>query len=334
MEAMAALNTLPLWDRYKTINTREPQYYAPLHWPWAQVEPLIDRIAREIGMEDAERRVLLLTHPSFPGTVFTTPTLSGGIQVLEPGEAAHAHRHTLAALRLVMCGEGAATITDGKHCPMEPGDLILTPAMTWHEHEHKGRERMVWFDGLDYPLARQIGTVFFENGPGPIPERGLAGLNDAALNVAGVLPDDTASTTAYSPLFRYAWKTVKKALDAMPHQPDGSRRLRYINTTTGGAVMPTLDCFALGLTPGAATVPTRTTSTAMVVVIEGEGETRIGDSTFHWKPHDVFTLPRWQWITHQAQKGPATLFLMTDRELLARIDHLREEREEREETQS
>jgi gentisate 1,2-dioxygenase len=76
---------------------------------------------------------------------------------------------------------------------------------------------------------------------------------------------------------------------------------------------------------GKSTTPARTTSTAIAVVIEGEGETRIGDKTFEWKSHDVFTLPRWQWIEHQATRGPATLFLMTDREFLARIDHLREE---------
>lgn len=326
MDAMTAVNTLPLWDRYKQINTREPQHYDPLIWHWdSELAPLVDRISQEISMEDAERRVLLLTHPGFPGTIFTTPTLSAGIQVLEPGESAHAHRHTLAALRLVMMGEGAATITDGKHCPMEPGDLILTPAMTWHEHEHKGNERMVWFDGLDYPLARQLGTVFFENGPGPIPDRGLASLNDNALNVAGVLPDDSPNTVPYSPLFRYAWTTVRNALRAMPAAADGSKRLRYVNPATGGAVMPTLDCFALGLEPGRATRGARTTSTAIAVVIEGEGQTRIDDTTFTWKQHDVFTLPRWKWIEHQATQGPATLFLMTDRELLARIDHLREE---------
>ena len=327
MQAMQAVNTLPLWDRYKQLNTREPQHYDPLIWPWRAIAPLVDRVSREISMEEAERRVLLLTHPGFPGTIFTTPTLSAGIQVLEPGESAHAHRHTLAALRLVMMGRGAATITDGKHCPMEPGDLILTPAMTWHEHEHTGSERMVWFDGLDYPLARQLGTVFFENGPGPIPDRGLSSLKDDALNVAGVLPDTSPNTTPYSPLFRYAWSSVKKALESMPAAGDGSRRLRYVNTATGGAVMPTLDCFALGLAPGRTTRAARTTSTAIAVVIEGEGQTTIGDTTLEWKQHDIFTLPRWQWIRHQASLGPATLFLMTDRELLARIGHLREESE-------
>ncbi len=63
----------------------------------------------------------------------------------------------------------------------------------------------------------------------------------------------------------------------------------------------------------------------MVVVIEGEGESRIGDKTFNWKQHDVFTLPRWQWTEHTASEGPATLFLMTDRAFTDHIGHLREE---------
>src|SRR5690349_12568748 len=122
MDAMAAVNVLPLWDRYKRLNTREPQFFEPMIWPWAAMAPLIDRAAREISMAEAERRVLLLSHPAFAGTVFTTPTLSGGLQILEPGESAHPHRHTLAALRVAMVGDGAVTIVDGKACPMQPGD--------------------------------------------------------------------------------------------------------------------------------------------------------------------------------------------------------------------
>ena len=169
LDAMAQVNVLPLWDRYKQLNTREPQYYAPMIWRWVTMSKLIDRSAREVSMTEAERRVLLLTHPAFPGTVFTTPTLSAGLQILEPGESAQAHRHTLAALRLAMIGDGAVTVVDGKACPMAPGDLILTPAWSWHEHRHEGSERAVWFDGLDYPLGRELGIVFFEEGPGAIP---------------------------------------------------------------------------------------------------------------------------------------------------------------------
>lgn len=326
LEAMAAANTQPLWSLYKTLNTREPQHYAPMHWPWSALEPLVERAAREVSMHDAERRALLLTHPAFEGTVFTSPTLSAALQILEPGESAPPHRHTLAALRLVMVGEGAVTVTDGKRCEMRPGDMILTPAMTWHAHEHPGKERVVWFDGLDYPLARQLGTVFFEHGPGEIPPRGIASLADGALSVAGVLPEGHPALTAYSPLFRYPWQDVRRALEALPAAADGSRLLRYVNPSTGGAVMPTIDAYALR--PG--TKPTRrarSTATAIAVVIEGAGETRIGDRRFQWRRHDVFTLPRWQWVEHSAREAPATLFIMSDRQFLAGIDQLREQHE-------
>jgi gentisate 1,2-dioxygenase len=106
---------------------------------------------------------------------------------------------------------------------------------------------------------------------------------------------------------------------------DGSRLVRYTNPVDGGPVMPTIDCYALRLDEGVHTTPARTTATSMVVVIEGEGETRIGDTVFKWKKNDVFTLPRWQWIEHSVSSAPATLFLMSDRELTRRIGHLREE---------
>lgn len=115
-----------------------------------------------------------------------------------------------------------------------------------------------------------------------------------------------------------------KAIESMPAAANGSKRIRYTNPVDGGPIMPTLDCYALR--PGASfTASSRSTATAMVVVIEGEGESCIGDKTFRWKAHDVFTLPRWLWTEHKATKGPATLFLMTDRELMSRIGHLREE---------
>ena len=70
----------------------------------------------------------------------------------------------------------------------------------------------------------------------------------------------------------------------------------------------------------------RTTATAMVVVIEGSGRSDIGDTVFHWQQHDVFTLPRWQWVRHRAVSEQATLMLVSDRELMRRLDYLREER--------
>lgn len=326
--AMASKHLRPLWDLYKTLNTREPRFFEPMIWPWSEMEPLIARAAAEVDMAHAERRALMLEHPGLAGTTFTTPTLSAALQILEPGEHAHAHRHTLAALRFIVTGDGAITTTEGKDCLMEPGDLVLTPSWTWHKHRHPGKKRAVWLDGLDAPLCTALGTVFFDHGPSPSDSELARKESDAALACGAVAPQSEviAHEHAYSPLFRYPWASVSAALDAMAPAIDGSRRIRYVNPTNGGPVMPTIDCFAERFTVGKTTHPSRTTATAIVVVAEGEGHSQIGAKQFSWKKNDIFTLPRWQWIEHTATAGPASLFLMTDRAFIANIAQLREER--------
>jgi gentisate 1,2-dioxygenase len=328
LEAMARENVKPLWDLYKGLNTREPRFLEPMVWHWAEMEPLIARASAEVDMAHAERRALMLSHPGLAGTTFTTPTLSAALQILEPGEHAHSHRHTLAALRFVITGDGAVTSTDGKSCLMEPGDLVLTPAWTWHKHHHPGQQRAVWLDGLDAPLCAALGTVFFEHGPGPEDHDLASKEADQALSGAGVLPqsDVNPHPHLYSPLFRYPWPSVDAALAAMAPAQDGSRRVRYVNPTDGGPVMPTIDCFAERFEVGKPTQMSRTTSTAIAIVVEGEGSSQVGSRRFDWKKNDIFTLPRWQWVQHTATSAPASIFLMTDRAFVASIAQLREEK--------
>jgi gentisate 1,2-dioxygenase len=323
--ALAEANAQPLWDRYMGLVPREPRPAdAPHIWRARDMQPLIERAVREVSMDDAERRVLLLTHPAFGGSVATTTNLSGGLQIIEPGERAPAHRHSLSAVRFVMSGSGAVTIVDGKRCPMEEGDLILTPTWTWHEHVNEGSCRMVWFDGLDVPLAKYLDSVFLQFGPAGRPDDDLARVPDEVFDNGDPLPPGALPAAGYSPQFRYPWASALRALQKLPARPDGSKLLRYTNPVTGGAVIPTLDCYLHELGAGRATTAIRSTSNAICVVAQGEGETRIGDELIEWTRGDVFTLPHWKWISHRAA-GTARLFLMSDRELMARMGYLREE---------
>jgi gentisate 1,2-dioxygenase len=326
---MAAAAVVPLWDRYNALNPVEPRPVDKgFRWSWKAVKPLLERAARDISMEDAERRVLMLINPNYashdPHGVSTTG-LYGALQILLPGEMARPHRHTLAAYRFVMEGSGAVTVVNGKECPMLEGDLILTPSWTWHEHTNNGFENVTWFNGLDVPLLRFFGAGFNDHGsPGNFPPD-QASLPDESFVRGGLVSASERPPVPYSPLFRYAWTDVKTALAAMPAESDGSRRLRYVNPMTGGAVMPTMDLYALDLAPGRETRASRTTSNAMCIVVEGEGETIVGDNRIAWQKGDVFTLALWTWISHKAGSEGARLFLSTDRELLRRLELLRDE---------
>lgn len=326
--ALADRHAQPLWDRYHRITTREPNAVdAPMVWAWRDMLPLVERASREVAMEDAERRVLLLTHPAFKGRVATTTNLSGGLQTLLPGETARAHRHSLQAIRFVMSGNGAQTSVNQQTCPMEEGDLVLTPAWTWHEHVHAGPQRMVWFDGLDLPLLHQLDSIFFEiAGPDadnvdPPPTGAPRAPWDAAL----LGPDDGMADGTQPNRYRFSWQRAQSAIEGAAPRSDGSRWLRYVDGHSGGAVLPTLDCYLLACAMGRPTRPYRSTSNAICVVARGSGSSRIGDVELPWSRHDVFTVPHWNWVSHTAASDDAMVFMMTDREFLAMLGYLREE---------
>ncbi|MFM0074430.1 cupin domain-containing protein [Paraburkholderia sediminicola] len=328
---MDELDTAPLWELYMKIASREPRCAdKPMHWSWADLAGLVDTAAREVSLETAERRVVLFANPAFAPRVVTTTNLQAGIQILEAGESARPHRHSASALRFIMSSKGGATFVNGQECPMAPGDLITNPAWCWHEHVNDTDERIVWFDGLDVPLVQYLDGFFFEEAPDDLSyPKDASALADASLLGGGFVPDPPHAPVPFSPLYRYSGKHTLNALAAMPSAPDGSKRMRYVNPLTGGAIMPTLDCYMLELARHAQTRASRSTSNAICLVVEGEGRSTIGSTTIEWSRNDVFTIPHWHWTSHQSTSTDvnARLFIMTDRDLLAKLHLLIEQTE-------
>ena len=79
-----------------------------------------------------------------------------------PGDVAPAHRHSQSALRFVLEGKGAYTAVDGERTAMAPGDFVITPSMTWHDHGNETSEPMFWLDGLDIPMVQFFDASFAE----------------------------------------------------------------------------------------------------------------------------------------------------------------------------
>jgi gentisate 1,2-dioxygenase len=292
----------PLWENALVHNAGSPRDHANL-WPWHTMKPLVDEVIKLKGMDVVERRVLSLVdpHPRFEAGPSTVVNLTAGLQILGPGETARPHRHSMNALRFVLHGSGATTIVDGKRCPMNEGDLVLTPGWTWHEHEHEGAEPIVWLDVLDAQLHRYLGTDAFE--PGPVHD----------------VPD--ASGEAY----HFPWADAVTEVSRSPRGRDRVKRVRYRNPKTGGPVMLTLDCYIVEIEPGVETVPLRTSSHAVCAVMEGSGASRIGDDEIAWGPKDVFSLPNQRWTVHRAGNETVRLFVVTDQEVLRRLEILTEE---------
>src|SRR5438445_666438 len=125
--------------------------------------------------------------------------------------------------------------------------------------------------------------------------------------------------------YRHSGEVTRRRPGEVSPGADDTLTVRYVDPLTRGSVMPTLDCYAVRLTPGVSSRRKRTTHNAVCLVVEGEGRSTIGDATFEWSKHDGFTIPHWTWASHQARGGNADLFVVTDRAVYERLELLREE---------
>jgi len=305
---------------------------APYVWHWKDIKPRAMQATELIGTQQAERRVLQLRNPAIKERSATTNTLFGGIQIVMPGEVARAHRHTMAALRFIIESEGGYTNVNGDPIPMRPGDLVLTPNWTWHDHANDTGKPMIWLDGLDAPLVRLLEAGFQEEYPQetqPVSE--ARGLSQTKYGGGPLRPAWEACTTRYSPLMHYPWPETKKALAGLTGMAQGSPFdgiiMEYTNPMDGGPVMPTMGCYVQMLRPGERTQAHKHTSSAVYHVVEGRGRSVVGGQELLWEEKDVFCVPGWTAHEHvnASSTEPAFLFSFTDIPVLSALDLLREE---------
>lgn len=321
---LAAADLQPLWVQPGLL-TRTPNRLTPHVWRWKTLRDLAERSGDLVGIErGGDRRVLSLSHPDLDGLPFATHTLWGAVQFLRGGELAPAHRHTPAALRFVLEGTGVWTLVNGDPVHMAPGDLVLTPSWTWHEHHNPGTEPMIWFDGLDLPLVRNLDAVFFEPGGEQLTgyQPTYVSPSENRYGNAGLLPtdepalvEDPASGRS-SRLLAYRWAATDAALSRLI-ESTGRREatVRYADPVTGRDIMPTLRAELHRMLAGHRTQTVRTAGSGIWVVYRGSGATVIDGRRFRWTAGDMFVTPSWAAVDHEAEDD-ADLFLLSDRPTL------------------
>src|SRR4029450_7136526 len=277
-DALDALGLAPLWTALHALVPNERATAAVPHvWRWQQVRPRLLDAARLVPMEQAERRVLVLRNPGLSGAYAITSTLFAGFQIILPGETAPSHHHTPAALRLVVEGRGAYTTVEGVKCPMEVGDLIITPPMRWHDHGHAGADPVIWLDGLDIPLVRSLDAAWASKmRPAQSPVTATDPSADE-LTAAGLVPRESRYPRTGFPQVRWPWGTVRAALErlAASAAADTPVTLRYVDPTSGRAPPPTTAAEAPWLRRGGGPGGERRTPSRIFHVIEGQGQSRV-----------------------------------------------------------
>lgn len=323
-------NLSALWTVMGDLITPQPKSPCRPHlWSFDLIRAYMMEAGKLITAKEAERRVLILENPGLKGQSKITTSLYAGVQLVMPGEVAPAHRHSQSALRFILEGKGAHTAVDGERTDMEPGDFVITPSMAWHDHGNETEEPMFWLDGLDIPMVQFLDASFAEGlGADEQPLSRPPGDSYARYG-HNLLPVDLKRNSKTSPVFNYPYVRTREALEqARKHNewdPCHGLKLRYTNPVTGDFAMPTIGTFAQLLPKGFKTARYRSTDATVFAPIEGRGRSRIGEETFTWGPRDIFVVPSWQWVTHEADED-AVLFSFSDRPVHQKLDLFREDR--------
>lgn len=270
-------------------------------WPYEAMRKELLKAAEVVSAEEAERRVLMLVNKAMKAP-YTTDSIYSGLQIVLPGETAPAHRHRAFALRFIIEGSGGFTAVEGERMEMLPGDVILTPSWTWHDHGNDGTEPVVWLDGLDLPVWQFLPINFMQQYS---------------------QPRYPSTPTPSSPL-RFPWSTVQAKLD---ESPDQQHAVVHYHRQDAEHLSSTISAQAEKIAAGFTTQPSKEVVSFVYHVYRGEGHTTIKSplsgevEKVKWKARDTFAVPAWSEITHTCASGEdcAYLFAVNDRPMIAAL---------------
>ena len=314
----------------------------PYSWKYQDARAKLFELGGLLTVEEAERRNINFVNPALrtfmPAASLTT--LRGGIQLLLPGEKAYTHRHAANAFRFVLEAPeaGAFTVVQGTKIPMHPGDLVLTPNWTWHDHHNESDSHAIWYDGLDVLMAYMLGGVFseeFKDAAGdtyqPV-ERGADAMvgcyGPGLLHHAKMFPDHIPASN--NPLLYYPYSRARQALQNLLEAGAGNAYdgvvMEYVNPVTAGPTFPSMNT-SLRIVPGKSRLEAKhRTENVMFITMEGSVTFHQPENqTFTTAPFDVTAMPSWvPYTISNSEKEPAVLFSNSDRPLFEKLGFYRE----------
>lgn len=307
-QVLTLKNVEPLWLVMSKLVPPTPQPRAlPNLWKYKEIRPLLIKAGEYVTAEQAERRVLMLINPALREAPMckTTDTLYAGLQHINTGEVAPAHRHTAFALRFIVEGNGGWTGVQGSRLTMERGDVLLTPRLDWHDHGKQGSGPMIWLDGLDLPVFQAFPVNFTDDYEEARYPSEPVGLN--------------------TPL-KYPWAEVKAVLDAA----DGTHAIYDYKSKQDGVspVSTVIGAQAERIDAGSKSPKRHETTSYVFHIVTGTGYTLIKqgekETIIRWEDKDTFCVPLWSEIVHHNEAlAPAYLYNFNDAPLLKNLNIFR-----------
>lgn len=312
----------------------------PFLWRCAEdIEPILDQAVELVTMDDSERRSLVLVNPGLAPRRATVSTMYTAYRLNDANEIMPPHRHSPSAIRFGLKGTGNFTGVDGENIVFGPGDMVLTPNDTWHNHGTVGNEQALNLSVLDLPLVETLNAIHFEHDYSEEIDgktvklkqqtpRFSSDYSQRIYGYGGLMPrfanKQKRGAGLSSPMFVYRWDMVRELLNRHKDN-DGDAHdgltVEYIDPTTGEPVFKTITFFAQMLQPGQKTLPVKTTSSLLVSPFEGKGHSIVNGQKFAWNQFDTLAIPGGSWFEHvnESSKDPLLMFIASDEPTLKKL---------------
>lgn len=321
-QLMATPNAIPyVWSYEKTIG------------------PILQRSAELISTLESERRSLVLVNPNLKPRRATVTTMYTAYRLNDPHDVMPPHRHSPNAIRFGLTGTQNFTGVEGEDIVFGPGDMVLTPHDTWHNHGNKGDEPAINLSVLDLPLVETLNAIYFEHDykEDEVKKKEQSARFDPEYSRriygrGGFKPrfvSHDRGTGAASPMYVYRYEVMRECLeDHIDHDGDpyNGLRVEYIDPMSGEPVYKTITFFAQMLRPGEKTLPFKQTASQLIAPFEGPSGHSIVDGIRHdWSRFDTFAVPGGCWVEHVNDTNePIVLFVASDEPALQKLGLLKQ----------
>lgn len=328
----------PYWVVDRTVKHDEDRQVlesrkaVPYVWKFAtEIAPLLERSAELISTETSERRSLVLVNPGLAPRRAATTNLYVAYRLNDPRELMPPHRHSPNAVRLGLTGSMNFTGVEGENITFGPGDLVLTPHDTWHNHGNQGEEPAINLSVLDLPLVETLNSMYFEHDYTEEEEgqrvhrtmqseRFAPDYSQRVYGEGGLLPRFVShhrGTGAASPMYVYRYERMRELLEQFRERdgdPYEALMVEYVDPTTGRSIYKTMTFFMQMLRPGERTLPLKQSASLVCAPFEGRGRSIVGRKQLEWERFDTFAVPGGSWCEHinLSDRDPAILFVASD----------------------
>lgn len=346
-EELAAKNMFPFWAQSSDVTNDEIKQLmgtkraVPHVWRCEEdIEPILHRAVELVTMEDSERRSVVLINPGLSPKRATVSTMYTAYRLNDANEIMPPHKHSPSAVRFGLKGKGNFTGVDGENIVFGPGDMVLTPNDTWHNHGTVGDEQALNLSVLDFPLVEMLHAIHFDHNYSEVidgktvklkqqTERFVPDYSQRIYGYGGLTPrfgrNEKRGAGFSSPMFVYRWDMMRELLERHKDwdgDPHDALTVEYTDPTSGQPVFKTITFFVQMLRPGERTLPVKQNASLLVSPFEGRGHTMVDGQRYDWKEFDTLAVPGGTWFEHVngSDKDPVFLFIASDEPTLKKLD--------------